>query len=111
MTHNHMPVMKIEDSRHKTRRGQIRIEVWGDTKTLQVVRYNLAYINHSLHGGDNGRVLGFDDEKVYPGFSTPHHCHYFGVVYENTKFVSYDHTFERFMRHLRRLKYVHGKDY
>ena len=33
------------------------------------------------------------------------------VVAKNTNFVSYDHTFERFMRHLRRLKFVHGKDY
>ncbi len=26
-----------------------------------VTRYNLAYINHEMFQGDNGRVLGFDN--------------------------------------------------
>lgn len=105
-----MPVVKIEDARHKTRRGQIRVEAWADTATREVARYNLAYINHLLMPSDNGRVLGFDDEKVYPGFSTRHHIHHVGLVYENVSFRSYEHTLERFLRHLRRLKQTHAKD-
>jgi len=35
----------------------LRREVWVDRRGL-VVRYNLAYINHPIYVGDNGRVLG-----------------------------------------------------
>jgi hypothetical protein len=37
--------------------GMLRREVWVDRRGL-VVRYNLAYINHPIYVGDNGRVLG-----------------------------------------------------
>ena len=33
--------------------GKVRVETWVD-KTGNVVRYNLAYINHSIFAGDNG---------------------------------------------------------
>lgn len=48
-------------------------EVWQDA-TRKVVRYNLAFINHFMHGGDNGRVLGYD---IAHGF---HHRHFMGKV-------------------------------
>lgn len=101
---------KIMDARHKTRGGQIRLEAWADMKTKQVVKYNLAYINHQF-AADNGRVLGFDDDHLYPEFSTLHHCHWFGKVIEDHKFVSFDYTLDRFQRLLKRLKRSFGKNY
>lgn len=71
--------------------GVLSYEVWGYTnkgKTV-VTRYNLAYINHVLYRGDNGRVLGFDNAH---GF---HHRHYMGVV-EAVEFISYETTLEHF---------------
>jgi len=55
--------------------GKVRVEAWGD-KAGNVVRYNLAYINHSIFAGDNGRVLGYDSQHGH------HHRHYLGVVTE-----------------------------
>lgn len=37
----------------------LRREIWVDREG-RVVRYNLAYINHRIYPGDNGRVLGYD---------------------------------------------------
>ncbi|MSQ71395.1 MAG: transcriptional regulator [Betaproteobacteria bacterium] len=53
--------------------GKVRVETWVD-KAGKVVRYNIAYINHSLFAGDNGRVLGYDSQHDY------HHRHYLGTV-------------------------------
>jgi hypothetical protein len=71
--------------------GLLSYEVWGYVergKTV-VTRYNLAYINHAIYRGDNGRVLGFDNAHGY------HHRHYMGEV-EAVEFVSYEATQERF---------------
>lgn len=54
-----------------------------------VTRYNLAYLNHEIYQGDNGRVLGFDNAHGY------HHRHYMGEI-EAVEFVSYEATQERF---------------
>ena len=51
----------------------LRRETWVD-RSGAVVRYNLAYINHALHPGDNGRVLGYDSAHGL------HHRHYRGKV-------------------------------
>ena len=51
----------------------VRREVWVDAQG-RVTRYNLAYINHQVFAGDNGRVIGFDNAH---GF---HHRHKFGEV-------------------------------
>lgn len=56
---------------------------------MVVTRYNLAYINHVIFQGDNGRVLGFDNAHGY------HHRHYKGRV-EPVEFRSYEDTLERF---------------
>ena len=53
--------------------GKVRVEAWVD-KAGNVVRYNLAYINHSIFAGDNGRVLGYDSQHGR------HHRHYLGTV-------------------------------
>ena len=73
--------------------GLLSYEVWGYVvkgKTI-VTRYNLAYINHAIYSGDNGRVLGFDNAHDY------HHRHFMGKV-ETVEFISYEATLERFQR-------------
>lgn len=77
---------KISDKRGN---GKLRREIWVDEITGRVTRYNLAYINHSLHAGDNGRVVGYDN--AHDG----HHRHYFGEV-EPIDFVSFAHIEVRF---------------
>jgi len=83
---------KIIDEAHKIpdRRGngQLRREVWVDERG-RVVRYNLAFINHALFRGDNGRVLGYDNRHGY------HHRHYFGEV-ETVDFQSFEEIEARF---------------
>jgi hypothetical protein len=73
--------------------GMLSYEVWGYQergKTI-VTRYNLAYINHAIHRGDNGRVLGFGNAHGY------HHRHYMGKV-ETVEFNSFEATQERFQQ-------------
>jgi hypothetical protein len=70
--------------------GILRREIWIDDRG-RVVRYNLAYINHLIYTGDNGRVLGFDSAQGY------HHRHYHGTV-TPIAFESYDEIEERFQR-------------
>ena len=87
-----MTVRKLVDEVHKIsdRRGngQLRREVWVDEHG-RVVRYNLAFINHSLFQGDNGRVVGYDNQHDY------HHRHYFGMV-EAVTFESFEQIEARF---------------
>lgn len=85
-----MPEKKIVDETYKLsrKRGTLRREVWIDDSS-QVSRYNLAYINHNLFQGDNGRVVGYDN--AHDG----HHRHYFGVV-EALDFISFEDVEERF---------------
>lgn len=73
--------------------GLLSYEVWGYAQAgkTKVTRYNLAYINHAIYRGDNGRVLGFDNAHGY------HHRHCMGRV-EAVDFVSYEATLERFQR-------------
>ena len=73
--------------------GLLSYEVWGyrlSGRTV-VTRYNLAYINHVMHQGDNGRVLGFDNAHDY------HHRHFMGKI-QAVDFISYEATLERFQR-------------
>lgn len=84
---------KIVDESHKISdkrgNGKLRRDIWVDLVTGKVTRYNLAYINHRLYAGDNGRVVGYDN--AHDG----HHRHYFGVV-EPVDFVSFEDIEERF---------------
>lgn len=88
-----MADVKIIDESHKISdkrgNGKLRREIWVDEATGKLTRYNLAYINHNIHAGDNGRVVGYDN--AHDG----HHRHYFGVV-EPIAFVSFEDTEERF---------------
>ena len=71
--------------------GLLNYEVWGywDKGKAVVTRYNLAYINHAIYRGDNGRVLGFDNAHDY------HHRHCMGKV-EAVEFTSHEAIVERF---------------
>lgn len=90
-----MAERKIVDETHKISdkrgNGKLRREIWVDEATGRVCRYNLAYINHALHQGDNGRVIGYDN--AHDG----HHRHYFGAV-EPVEFVTFEDVEERFER-------------
>jgi len=81
----HDELHKISDKRGN---GRLRREVWVDEKG-KVTRYTLAYINHNLHAGDNGRVVGYDNAHGY------HHRHYFGTE-EPVDFVSFEDIEARF---------------
>lgn len=82
-------VDRVDRVSRKRGNGVLRREVWIEGKTGAVTRYNLAYINHNIFSGDNGRVLGFDNKH---GF---HHKHFMGTVEEVT-FESYEATEQRF---------------
>lgn len=57
---------------HKSKgNGILKRRVWVDENDI-VTRYGLAYINHHIYTGDNGRVLGYDNAHNY------HHRHYMG---------------------------------
>ncbi len=83
---------KIIDEVHrisgKRGNGQLRREVWGNAKG-EITRYNLAYVNHALFNGDNGRVVGYDNQHGY------HHRHYFGNV-SAVAFVSFEEVENQF---------------
>lgn len=68
--------------------GILRREVWVDGKG-KVTRYNLAYINHDIFQGDNGRVVGYDNAHGV------HHRHYRGKV-ETVEFHGFEAIEERF---------------
>lgn len=83
---------KIIDETHKISdkrgNGQLRREIWVDASG-KVTRYNLAYINHRLYQGDNGRVVGYDNAHE------AHHRHFFGQV-EAVVFSSFEDTEAQF---------------
>ncbi len=68
--------------------GTLRYEVWQEEGV--VTRYNLAYINHLIFSGDNGRVLGYDNKHG-------HHRHLKGVVQplDTTNYEVIERRFER----------------
>lgn len=86
--------------------GILSYEAWGyqEKNHAVVTRYNLAYINHAIYSGDNGRVLGFDNAHGY------HHRHYMGKV-EAVTFESYEAQLNRFQEEWQELmKQLHGKN-
>jgi len=68
--------------------GTLRYEVWQDDGV--VTRYNLAYINHLIYSGDNGRVVGYDSRHG-------HHRHIKGVVnlVDTSNFEEIERRFEQ----------------
>jgi hypothetical protein len=75
--------------------GQLRREIWVNGQG-QVVRYNLAYINHLIYAGDNGRVLGYGTAHGR------HHRHYKGRT-TIVNFEGFEHIDARFQREWSRL--------
>ena len=73
----------------------LRREIWVDG-TGRVVKYNLAYINHLIHAGDDGRVLGYDSAHGH------HHRHYRSKV-TAVGFESFEQIESRFQREWKRL--------
>ena len=68
--------------------GTLRYEVWHENGI--VTRYSLAYINHLIFSGDNGRVIGYDNRHG-------HHRHLKGTVepVEMATFEEIEHRFEQ----------------
>jgi hypothetical protein len=87
----------LEYERHRVKAkqggGVLSFEVWGRVSKhgTEVTRYNLAYINHDIFQGDNGRVLGFDNAHGY------HHRHFMGRI-EAVGYISYEETLKRFQQ-------------
>ena len=77
-------------------RGIIREEVWQDSRGV-VVRYNLAFINHTLCFRDNGRAVGYDNRH------DDHHRHFAGAE-EKFAFSGYEKLLERFLSEVRELR-------
>lgn len=69
--------------------GIIKIDAW-ENENGEVVKYSLAYINHLIFSGDNGRVIGYDNTHSF------HHKHYFGEISEVDDFTSYQDLVDRF---------------
>jgi hypothetical protein len=75
--------------------GMLRREIWVD-RAGRVVKYNLAYINHLIHAGDDGRVLGYDSAHGQ------HHRHYRSKV-TTVGFESFEQIESRFQEEWNRL--------
>ena len=84
--------------------GVLKERVIRELPSKVVVSYALAYINPRIHGGDNGRVRGYDNSH---GFS---HRHHFGVITPEP-FSSYEALYERFEREWQdiAIRHVNGK--
>ncbi|MFM9970975.1 MAG: DUF6516 family protein [Burkholderiales bacterium] len=87
-----MAGIKVQDESNQLPRkngnGILRREIWVD-QNGNVVRYNLAYINHDIYQGDNGRVVGYDNAHGV------HHRHHLGKV-SDVDFTSFEDIETRF---------------
>lgn len=70
--------------------GTLRYEVWKNNGV--VTRYNLAYINHLIFSGDNGRVIGYDNRHG-------HHRHFKGII-GAVEWKSFEEIEQRFEQEL-----------
>lgn len=70
----------------------------------KVVSYALAYINPLIFGGDNGRVLGYDNSHTYS------HRHYMGSIVADP-LNSYEALYLRFEQEWQEIavKFVNGE--
>jgi hypothetical protein len=65
-------------------------ESWTKDSSGNILRYGLAYIDFSVHTGDNGRVLGYDNGHQV------HERHFMGRT-ETIEFSSYESLAEHFL--------------
>lgn len=84
--------------------GVLKERVIRDLPSKKVVSYALAYINPRIFGGDNGRVLGYDNSHDYS------HRHYMGIVTPDP-FTSYESLYLRFEQEWQEIaiKFVNGE--
>ncbi len=76
---------------HKSKgNGVLKRRVWVDEDD-QVTRYSMAYINHHVYSGDNGRVFGYDNAHNY------HHRHHMGKT-EPVDFKNFEDIEIRFQQ-------------
>ncbi len=74
--------------------GILKIEAWENNKG-EIVKYSMAYINHFIFSGDNGRVIGYDNAYNF------HHKHYMGEISEVSNYISYQDLVERFEKEIK----------
>ncbi len=90
---NRLTNTKIIDERclisRKKGGGIIRVEAWEDDHG-NVINYSMAYINHLIFAGDNGRVIGYDNAHGY------HHRHCCGETFPVRDFTTYEELLDRF---------------
>jgi hypothetical protein len=94
-----LPIKVVDETtevRCSIGQGIMREEVWQDSAG-NVVKYNLAFVNHSLCAKDNGRVLGYDNSHG------EHHRHYMGRA-ERFTFTKYRDVLSRFFDEVRKLR-------
>lgn len=69
--------------------GVLKELVVRETPSGKVLHYALAYINHSIYSGDDGRVLGYDNSHNHS------HKHFFGAMTPDS-FTTYEELYDRF---------------
>ena len=88
------------------------MEAWGASPGSKTIgKYSLVYANLKVFQKDNGRILGYDNAHLYPGFTTFHHKHYNGLVTPNHSFTTFDDLLAQFHQELLTLKQLYGEDY
>jgi hypothetical protein len=80
----------------RPRRGASLKETVWQTEDGEVVKYSLAYVNPSICGVDNGRVLGYDNSH------NRHHRHSMGAQ-EPFEFAGYEALAAQFYGEVREL--------
>jgi hypothetical protein len=74
--------------------GIVKIDAW-ENDIGDVVKYSMAYVNHIIYSGDNGRVIGYDNTHNF------HHKHHLGEISEVEDFTDYQDLVERFEREIK----------
>ena len=84
--------------------GVLKERVIRELPSKKVISYALAYINPAIYGGDNGRVLGYDNSH---GFS---HRHFMGSMTAE-EFPGYEALYEKFETEWQQIaiKFVNGE--
>lgn len=84
--------------------GSLKEYVISDAMTSEVIHYSFAYINPRIFGGDNGRVLGYDNSHGN------HHKHFLGRITPEA-FSSLEELREKFNKEWREiaLEFVNGE--
>jgi hypothetical protein len=84
--------------------GVLKERVIRELPSKKVISYALAYINPAIYGGDNGRVLGYDNSHGYS------HRHFMGSMTAE-EFPGYEALYEKFETEWRKIaiKFVNGE--